>query len=163
MSMDVFQLVTEANVRRVIMASPSKSSSLDPILTFLLKEVIDVLLLIITALINASLSQGRLPMSQKQAIVMPLLKKAGLDAADMANYRAACVQPDLSVEDSRVCCGQAAERILGGEWSTTAATVRLSMLSFYGDGAATCHVQCFRSRRPEACDITGATGPQRGV
>jgi len=77
MSMDIFQLVTEANVRRVIMASPSKSSSLDPILTFLLKEVIDVLPPIITALINASLSQGRLPMLQKQALVMPLLKKAG--------------------------------------------------------------------------------------
>jgi len=62
-SMDVFQPVTEADVRRVIMASPSKSSSLDPIPTFLLKEVIGVLLPFITALINASLSQGRLPMS----------------------------------------------------------------------------------------------------
>ena len=70
-SMDVFQPVTEADVRRVIMASPSKSSSLDPIPTFLLKEVIDVVLPFITALVNASLSQGCLPMSQKQAIVTP--------------------------------------------------------------------------------------------
>ena len=85
-SMDVFQPVTEADVRRVIMASPSKSSSLDPIPTFLLKEVIDVLLPFITALINASLSQGRVPTSQKHAIVTLLLKKAGLDAADRANY-----------------------------------------------------------------------------
>jgi len=47
--------------------------------------------------------------------------------------------------------------------STTATTVRLSTRSFYGDGAVTRHVRCFRSRRAEACDITGATGPQRGV
>jgi len=75
----------------------------------------------------------------------------------------ACIQPDLSLEDSRACCRQAVERILGGERSTTATTVRLSTRSFHGDGAATRHVRCFRSRRPEACDITGATGPQRGV
>jgi len=56
--MEVFQSVTEDDVRRVIMASPSKSSSLDPIPTFLLKEVIDILLPYITALINASLQQG---------------------------------------------------------------------------------------------------------
>ena len=41
-SMDVFQPVTEADVRRVIMASPSKSSSLDPIPTFLLKVVASI-------------------------------------------------------------------------------------------------------------------------
>ena len=94
-SMDVFQPVTEAAVRHAIMASPSKSSSLDPIPTFLLKEMIDVLMPIITVLINASLSQGR------QAIVTPLLKKAGVDAADMANYRPVS---NLTVE--RVVAGQ---------------------------------------------------------
>ena len=61
--MTVFEPVTEADVRRVIMASPSKSSSLDPIPTFLLKEVLEQLLPFITALVNASLSQGRLPAS----------------------------------------------------------------------------------------------------
>jgi len=60
---------------------------LDPIPTFLLKEVIDILLPYITALINASLQQGYLPSSQKMAIVTPLMKKSGLDTADMASYR----------------------------------------------------------------------------
>ena len=31
--------------------------------------------------------QGRLPVSQRHAIITPRLKKPGLDAADMANYR----------------------------------------------------------------------------
>jgi len=82
------QPVTEADVRgRVITASPSKSSSLDPIPTFLLKEVLEQLLPFITALVNASLSQGRVTASQKQVIVTALLKKAGMDVADVANYR----------------------------------------------------------------------------
>ena len=38
-------------------------------------------------MVNASLADGCLPDSQKRAIVSPLLKKPGLDAADMANYR----------------------------------------------------------------------------
>jgi len=88
------------------MTSPSKSSSLDAIPTFLLKEVIDVLLPFITALTNASLSQGRLSVSQKQAIVMPLLKKAGVDAADMANYRPVSNVTFLSKTVERVVAGQ---------------------------------------------------------
>ena len=41
----------------------------------------------ITSMINASLRQGRLPDSQKHAFVVPLLKKPGLDTADMGNFR----------------------------------------------------------------------------
>ena len=41
----------------------------------------------VTSMVNASLEQGRLPVSQKHAVVTPLLKKPGLDAADMSNYR----------------------------------------------------------------------------
>ena len=82
-SMTVFEPVNEADVRHVITASPSKSSSLDPIPTFLLNEVLEELLPFITAFVKASSLQGRLPASQKRAIVTPLLKKAGLDIADM--------------------------------------------------------------------------------
>ena len=39
-------------------------------------------------MVNSSLRQGRLPLqSQKHAVVTPLLKRPGLDTADMANYR----------------------------------------------------------------------------
>jgi hypothetical protein len=38
-------------------------------------------------MVNASLSQGILPQSQKRAIISPLIKKVGLDVNDMANFR----------------------------------------------------------------------------
>lgn len=78
---------SEDEVRRLIMQSPTKSCALDPIPTFLLKELVDVLLPYVTAMINASLTEGRLPLSQKHAIVTPLLKKTGADADERKNYR----------------------------------------------------------------------------
>ena len=85
-SLSSFRLCTEIEVRRIVMSSPVQSSSLDPIPTFLVCEFIDVLLPYITKMINTSLAQGRLPSSQKHAIVTPLLKKPGLDTADLGNY-----------------------------------------------------------------------------
>jgi len=38
-------------------------------------------------MVNASLSQGRLPEYQKHAVVSPLLKKRGLDTSNMGNFR----------------------------------------------------------------------------
>jgi len=69
------------------MASAAKSCALDPIPTFLLREFVDVLLPYVTCMVNASLSQGRLPESQKHAVVSPRLKKRGLDTSNMANFR----------------------------------------------------------------------------
>jgi len=69
------------------MSSPANTCLLDPVLTFLVREFIDLLLPYITRMVNASLRQGRLPDPQKHAVVSPLLKKSGLDASDMANFR----------------------------------------------------------------------------
>ena len=65
---------SEDDVRRVIMSSLTKSCTLDPIPTFILKEATDVLLPFLTAMLNASLREGCLPASQKRAIITPLLK-----------------------------------------------------------------------------------------
>ena len=43
---------------RAILSSPTKSCTLDPIPTFLLKELVDVLLPYRTSMINASLREG---------------------------------------------------------------------------------------------------------
>jgi len=51
----------EDEVRQLIMQSPTKSCALDPIPTFLLKELVDALLPYVTAMVNASLREGRLP------------------------------------------------------------------------------------------------------
>jgi len=55
--------------------------------TFVIREAIDVLLPYITCMVNASLCQGTVPVSQKHAIITPLIKKQGLDVTDMANFR----------------------------------------------------------------------------
>ena len=82
-----FRQCSEDEVRKIVMSAPIKSCTLDPIPTFLLREFIDVLLPFITRLVNASLLQSWPPNSHKHAIVTPLLKKPGLDSADMNNYR----------------------------------------------------------------------------
>jgi len=48
---------------------------------FLGREFIDLLLPYITRMVNASLSQRRLPDFQEHDVVLPLLKKSGLDAS----------------------------------------------------------------------------------
>jgi len=54
---------------------PTKSCALDPIPTYLLKEFVDVLLPFVTAMVNASLREGRLPPPQKHTVISPPLKE----------------------------------------------------------------------------------------
>ena len=56
-------------VRPHITSSPTKSCALDTIPTFLLKELIDVLLPLVTAMVNASLRDGQLPSLRKHVVV----------------------------------------------------------------------------------------------
>ena len=86
-SLPSFRPVTCEEVRRIIMSSQAKSCFLDPIPTSVLLEFLDLLTPFITAIVNASLTRGRLPTSQKHAIVTPRLKKPGLDPSDTANFR----------------------------------------------------------------------------
>jgi hypothetical protein len=81
------QTCTEDDVRRIIIESPTKSCTLDPIPTFLLKGSIDALLPFTTEMINASLHEGYLPATQKHALVSPLLKNTLLDPNELRNYR----------------------------------------------------------------------------
>jgi len=67
-SLSSFQPFTEAAVRRIIMTSPTKSCSLDPVPTFLLSEFIDLLLPFVTrrSMRRLYTVQGRLPFSQRR-------------------------------------------------------------------------------------------------
>ena len=69
------------------MSTKSKSCSLDPIPTTILKEFLLELLPFITEMCNKSLSEGWLPRSQRHAIITPIIKKTGLDANDVKSYR----------------------------------------------------------------------------
>ena len=73
-------------IRRVLVQSPVKTCSLDPIPTDLLLESIDIVLPIIWAMCNTSLTEGHLPASQKEAIITPIVKKPGLDPDDTKSY-----------------------------------------------------------------------------
>ena len=85
--LSTFSTVTEDQVTKIIMKSPSKSCSLDPWPTFLVLDYLDILITPITSIINASLEQGKCPNFFKQAHVTPILKKSSLDKEILKNYR----------------------------------------------------------------------------
>jgi hypothetical protein len=64
-----FKQCSELEVRRAIMTYPTKSCILYPLPTSILKDMLDVLLPFLTALINISLRDGNLPCSQKHALL----------------------------------------------------------------------------------------------
>jgi len=74
-------------VWRVLARSPPKTCRLDRIHTDVLLEFIDITLPFITIMCNASLREGSPLVSQKAAIITPILKKAGLEADDVKSYR----------------------------------------------------------------------------
>ena len=85
-SFSSFQAITEEEAHSIIMNLAKKSSALDPILTPLAVKCIDVLLPVITKMINISLDSGYFPSSWREALVLPTLKKTGLDTV-FKNYR----------------------------------------------------------------------------
>ena len=77
--MDSFRVLNESEVQKVIEATPKKSCSPDPMPTPLVVGCIDILLPVITKVINLSLQTGSFADQWKCALVHPLLKKLGLD------------------------------------------------------------------------------------
>jgi len=75
-SLATFRSFAEADVRRIIMSSPIKSCLPDTVATFLLHAFVDLLLPYTTRMVNVSLEEGRLPISQRHAIVTLLLNKS---------------------------------------------------------------------------------------
>ena len=70
----------------MICASNKKTCCLDPIPTKLVLDCLDILLPVITKIINYSLEHGVFPSVWKNALVFPLLKKDGLQPI-FKNYR----------------------------------------------------------------------------
>ena len=81
------QCATHEEIKKLIMASPTKSCGLDPVPTWLLKNLSASVVPILTELVNISLRDGVVPAQLKVAYVHPLLKRSGLDANNMKNYR----------------------------------------------------------------------------
>jgi exonuclease III len=85
--LDKLEPASEDEVRKLITSSPTKSCNLDPIPTDLLKTCLEVLLPVVTKIVNLSLSTSIMPTNLKEAIILPLLKKANLDAELFKNFR----------------------------------------------------------------------------
>ena len=77
--MDSFGELNESEVQKLIEATPKKSCSFDPMPTPLVVGCIDILLPVITKILNLSLQTGSFADQWKYALVHPLLKKLGLD------------------------------------------------------------------------------------
>ncbi len=86
-SLEDFNLVSEPDVWKFILESPTKSCQLDPWPTFLVKDYVDILLSPITKLVNISLRDGIFPHRFKEAVVTPLIKKSSLPKNELKNYR----------------------------------------------------------------------------
>ena len=76
-SFDSFKEVSDEEIQKAIMKSPTKSCLLDPWPTFLVKECLDILVP----------SEGVVHADFEKAVVTPLIKKASLPPDDLKNYR----------------------------------------------------------------------------
>ena len=85
--MDTFELFTETDIRRLLKRSPNAFCAVDTMLTWLVKDCLDVLISPITNIVNKSLSLGVFPRSMKATIVKPLIKKHTMDCNILNNYR----------------------------------------------------------------------------
>ncbi|CAB4034428.1 Hypothetical predicted protein [Paramuricea clavata] len=77
--LDPFEQSSEEDVKNLITKSNGKTSSLDPMPTSIVVQCQDVLLPVLTRMINMSLDSGVFPDKWKVADVRPLLKKWNLD------------------------------------------------------------------------------------
>ena len=90
-----FAKLTSDAIKKIVYSMNTTSCELDPIPTGVLKEILEVCIDDITALINVSLEQGVFCEQWKSAIVRPLLKKISLELI-LKNYRPVSNLPFLS-------------------------------------------------------------------
>ena len=74
-------------IRKIIVNTKTTTCQLDPLPTSFLKIIIDVLLPVITNIINMSFKEGYIPDNLKLAVIIPLLKKPGLDLETLKIFR----------------------------------------------------------------------------
>ena len=85
--MNVFERASEDESKKLILNSSSKSCDLDPILTSVLKNCLDIIITPITDIINISMETSTFPQNFKEAHVRPLLKKTSLPKNELKNHR----------------------------------------------------------------------------
>ena len=84
---DDFRPVTTAEVQRLLVKMPSKSSPLDIVPTSLLKSCSDIFAVTIARVANLAFRDRLFPACLKTVEVLPLLKNTSAERADPVNYR----------------------------------------------------------------------------
>ena len=110
-SFEQFNVVSEADIRKIISSSPTKSCALDPIPTWLRKHCQDQLTPVLTTIVNASLSCAEFPTELKKAFLTPLIKKIILNCEIFKNYRPVSNLYFISKLVERVVCIQLVEHL----------------------------------------------------
>ena len=82
-----FTTVNVDSAAEIIQSMNSKSCILDAIPTDLLKKFLPDVIDYLVAILNSSFETSSVPKRYKHAVIRPLLKKAGLDAQELKNYR----------------------------------------------------------------------------
>ena len=88
-SVDKFEKFPEVSadlIRRLIVGSNTTDCPLDPFPSRFIKEYIDILLPLITKLVNLSLTNRTFSSNWKEAILIPILKKISFEMVNK-NYR----------------------------------------------------------------------------
>ena len=102
--LSVFDPVSDWEVTKLLCSVVPKTCSLDPIPSWLLKNLRATFAPVICHLVNVSLSSGTLPSSEKRAIITPVLKKNGVDKNILSNYRPISGLSFLSKLIERIVC-----------------------------------------------------------
>src|ERR1043165_520273 len=102
-TLDLLAPTSVSEVSKLIAQLPSKTSPLDYLHTSVLKACSDTFAPIIVHLANLSFSEGRFLEKFKIAQITTLLKKAGLNESDPANYSPISNLSTLSKINERLC------------------------------------------------------------
>ena len=130
--LSTFDRVTDQEVMQILKKSPAKHCSLDPIPTWLLKNIVDVITPTITRLCNASIDQCSLPSGQKCALTHPLLKKVNARSSGF-ELLSTNIKSQLHLEDSRADYRRQADSACSKELVIPCSSVRLPVISFNGN------------------------------
>ena len=82
-----FTIATTEEVRHIVNKCSSKSCCLDPVPSSVFVKHLDLLVPVITNIVNLSLKSSTMSSSLKEAVLYPLLKKSSLDHELYANFR----------------------------------------------------------------------------
>ena len=94
-NLDTFAVVSEDDVRKLVMKSETTSCALDSMPTKLVKEYMEELLPLFTHITNLSIATGEFPHEWKTALVVPLLKKSRIGS--YSKKLSSCIESPVCV------------------------------------------------------------------